>query len=141
MPWKDRSSGRAREYATNYHREWRRRNAERVNEERRERYKNDPDFRRTLRESATESRARKYAEAKDELADVKRASGCVVCAEDEPAVLVFHHVDQSTKAFSISAGLQSRVWRMDEVRAEIAKCVVLCGNCHRKLHAGKVKLP
>lgn len=28
-----------------------------------------------------------------------------------------------------------------KVEEEINKCIILCANCHRKLHAGIIKLP
>ena len=47
--------------------------------------------------------------------------------------LEFHHLDSSKKDFGISARGYTRSWA--RVRAEIDKCVLLCSNCHRELHA------
>jgi hypothetical protein len=35
------------------------------------------------------------------------------------------------------------MWGMndDKVRKEIEKCVLLCSNCHRKVHAGILNIP
>lgn len=64
-----------------------------------------------------------------------KAVGCRRCGEMDPACLDFHHV--GTKTFEVS----KRAWRnLDLLRAEIAECVVLCANCHRKLHAGRFSL-
>jgi hypothetical protein len=46
----------------------------------------------------------------------------------------FHHRDAKTKDFGLSErGIPHR-W--DKVVAELAKCAMLCANCHREVHAG-----
>ena len=65
---------------------------------------------------------------------VKEFIGCALCSEREPACLDFHHVDPTTKSFTLSkSGKGDRTW--EAVSREITKCVVLCANCHRKVHA------
>lgn len=46
----------------------------------------------------------------------------------------FHHRDPATKGFGISAKGVIRTWPV--IQAELAKCVLLCANCHREVHAG-----
>ena len=53
---------------------------------------------------------------------------CVDCGETDTAVLEFDHLRD--KHFDIAAGLLYKNW--DEVLAEIAKCEVVCANCHRR---------
>jgi hypothetical protein len=53
---------------------------------------------------------------------------CVDCGEDDPVVLEFDHLRD--KPFDIGVGLLQKNW--DLVLAEIAKCEVLCANCHRR---------
>jgi hypothetical protein len=62
------------------------------------------------------------------LVDFLREHPCVDCEEDDPIVLEFDHLRD--KKFSISEGLQSRRWQ--DVLDEIAKCEVVCANCHRR---------
>ena len=45
-----------------------------------------------------------------------------------PCVMEFHHRDPSTKSFTIAKNLMRPWYR---VVLEIAKCVLLCANCHR----------
>lgn len=57
--------------------------------------------------------------------------GCIVCSEQEPACLDFHHLNGKDMTVSSMLGMNDQ-----RVKEEIAKCVVLCSNCHRKHHAG-----
>jgi hypothetical protein len=62
------------------------------------------------------------------LVEYLRAHPCVDCGEGDPLVLEFDHLRD--KAFNISEGLVDRGWQA--VLAEIAKCEVVCANCHRR---------
>lgn len=73
------------------------------------------------------------------LADSIKGRGCDVCGESDPDVLDFHHRNPAEKLFNLSgANLGKSKEKLD---AEFAKCVVLCANCHRRVHAGTVELP
>ncbi len=70
-----------------------------------------------------------------ELTDrIKATSGCKECGESHPACLQFHHRDSSIKEDSVSRMVTTGASLL-RVREEIAKCDVLCANCHFKLHA------
>lgn len=59
---------------------------------------------------------------------IKLECGCEHCGYDEnPTALQFHHVDKSTKKFTISANVHGNIMR---ILREIEKCIVLCANCH-----------
>ena len=47
--------------------------------------------------------------------------------------LEFHHLDSSKKDFGISDRGYTRSWK--RIREEIEKCILLCANCHREIHA------
>ena len=64
----------------------------------------------------------------------KCEKGCMFCGEKEPCCLDLHHIDPDTKEYAI--GHMVRNFGKDRLMEEIAKCVVICANCHRKLHAG-----
>ena len=61
---------------------------------------------------------------------------CFECDRDGPSRLFeFHHWDAGTKTFGISqSGISSRNWQ--DIIVELEKCVMLCANCHREVHAG-----
>ena len=68
----------------------------------------------------------------ERVAAVKRAGKCRGCGARGP--LDFHHRDPATKEFKVSRGRYQYSW--ERVRAEIAKCDLLCKECHRKKHGG-----
>lgn len=53
---------------------------------------------------------------------------CTDCGETDPVVLEFDHLGE--KSFEISAGIAYRGWQA--FRDEIAKCEVVCANCHSR---------
>ena len=56
---------------------------------------------------------------------------CAVCGEHDIRVLELDHIDPTKKKFTISQAVRlGFAW--DEVLQEIAKCQILCANCHRK---------
>ena len=57
------------------------------------------------------------------------------CGENNPVCLDFHHTDNN-KEFGVSSS-RNRSWEI--ILKEIKKCVVICSNCHRKLHASHNK--
>ena len=72
---------------------------------------------------------------------VAEAGGaCVLCGYDRAlSGLHFHHVDPTEKAFALSR--QGVTRSLSAARAEAAKCVLLCSNCHAEVEAGTAKLP
>jgi hypothetical protein len=53
---------------------------------------------------------------------------CVDCGETDPVVLEFDHLRD--KAFNVTRGLTHYKW--ERILAEIEKCEVVCGNCHKR---------
>jgi len=66
--------------------------------------------------------------------------GCALCGYDRcVGALHFHHVDPASKAFHLSE--QGVTRSLAVARAEAAKCVLLCSNCHAEVEAGLASLP
>lgn len=59
------------------------------------------------------------------------AKGCMDCNEKDPIVLEFDHIDPASKEADISKLLGSHK-SIERLRREIAKCEVVCANCHRR---------
>lgn len=61
---------------------------------------------------------------------------CICCGYDKcNSALEFHHINPEEKDFSFGAAMASpKAW--SSLVVELRKCVLLCSNCHREVHAG-----
>ena len=86
-----------------------------------------------------EAVARRRRKVKEML--IAEAGGaCALCGyARHPAALQFHHLDPATKSFGL--GVRGITRSLEKLRAEAAKCVLLCANCHAELEVGAVELP
>jgi hypothetical protein len=64
---------------------------------------------------------------------LKSGLKCKECGEAHPACLDFHHEDPAEKDLAIASAI-SKGWSIRRLEAEVAKCRVLCSNCHRRHH-------
>jgi hypothetical protein len=67
------------------------------------------------------------------LREYKSTLKCSKCNENHVACLEFHHIDPNLKDKEVSTIVNSN-WSIERIKNEISKCIVLCSNCHRKLH-------
>lgn len=67
------------------------------------------------------------------LAVYKGGLKCQNCPENRICCLDFHHRDSTMKEVSLSY-VASNGWSIQRILDEIAKCDVLCANCHRWHH-------
>ena len=64
---------------------------------------------------------------------------CAICGYDRCVVgLHFHHVDPISKSLEMTCASGKS---LAAYRAEAAKCVLLCANCHHEVEAGVTKSP
>lgn len=64
---------------------------------------------------------------------------CCLCGFDEfQEALEFHHVDPSKKELSLSSNVMVA---LDKQVEEARKCILVCANCHRGIHAGYYDVP
>lgn len=77
--------------------------------------------------------AKKKQEKNQFYQEYKSTLSCSNCGFSHPAALDFHHTNPEEKELSV-ATMQNRGYGKARILAEIAKCVVLCANCHRILH-------
>lgn len=68
--------------------------------------------------------------------DSIKIAGCSICNEKEIACIDFHHLKDKDN------NIANLLYRgsLKKVKEEIAKCVLLCANCHRKVHAGIIQV-
>lgn len=62
--------------------------------------------------------------------EILTTSECNNCGNADPEVLEFDHRDGADKKFNVSEMMYSHSW--ESILKEIAKCDILCANCHRK---------
>lgn len=139
-----------------YNKAWNKRNKERINARRKERYQKNKDIinfhRREYwqknKEKKKEMDKRYYLKHKSELnkkqreyhrqkeneflSKYKQGKSCALCGYNEHwEILQFHHKDK--KSFEITL---SKIAKRspEEIRKEIEKCILICPNCHFLLH-------
>ncbi len=89
-------------------------------------YQNNPAYYK-------ESARRREREIQEFIQRQKVGLFCRRCGNSDIRVLDFHHFDSSTKEVNI-AQIAYKGWGKERILQEIAKCEVLCSNCHRILH-------
>ena len=65
--------------------------------------------------------------------ELKANLRCESCGETTLECLQFHHRDPTAKDLEISTAINNG-WSRKRIMAELAKCMVLCANCHLKHH-------
>lgn len=99
------------------------------------REKYDKQYYRDNKDRIKTVKDRRRLEIRQWFAEMKEQLRCTRCPEDFWACIEFHHTDQSSKEYSLS-DMASRGFSKKRILAELAKCTVLCANCHRKEHNG-----
>ena len=64
--------------------------------------------------------------------DNEKAKGCTQCGIKDIRCLEFHHVSNDKEANIAELRTGSFGWQ--RLKDEIAKCIVICANCHRIFH-------
>jgi hypothetical protein len=67
----------------------------------------------------------------DILREIKKK--CSICDENHPATLDFHHIDPSVKEIDLARAANNG-WSKNRLLKEIKKCIIVCRNCHAKIH-------
>ena len=52
--------------------------------------------------------------------------------------LDFHHINPEEKDFMLSD--RNLILDWNEIKKELDKCILVCSNCHREIHAGVTTL-
>lgn len=67
---------------------------------------------------------------KDFIRKLKKNKKCVMCGESHPSCLEWHHTENKETEI---CNMYSK-YTLEEIKEEIKKCVIVCANCHRKIH-------
>ena len=66
---------------------------------------------------------------------IYKGNKCCICGYAKcNGALEFHHLIPELKEFSLSAKGTNRSWK--RCQKELDKCIMVCANCHREIHAG-----
>lgn len=79
---------------------------------------------------------RRTQELRDWFVEYKKQFKCKFCTEDCYACLDFHHLNPAEKDLDVSSMVARR--SRPALLKELAKCICVCSNCHRKIHAGLI---
>ena len=62
---------------------------------------------------------------------------CEVCGYKKCVnALEFHHIDPNEKEFGVGENGYTR--SIEAIKKELDKCILVCSNCHREIHAGLI---
>lgn len=75
----------------------------------------------------------KRARTRRWVSDYKQDKACCICGENHPRCLDFHHTGTEKKDTNISRLISTG--QCYKVKKEVEKCIIVCANCHRKIHA------
>lgn len=102
-------------------------------EEHKEQHKeNCKQWRKANRDKCNSYERKFRGERREWFYSIKQELQCKECGESRWFCLEFHHRDPKEKEANLSA-IYWR-WPKERILEEIAKCDVLCGNCHKALH-------
>ena len=83
------------------------------------------------KEKAREHNKRYIHRGRMFLRELKMSNACVECSESHPDILEFDHIEPNNKDTDVSY-MSQHAYCLETIEKEIAKCVLLCANCHRK---------
>lgn len=95
----------------------------------------DPEYLAKCRRYFTEWRHKRVRECQAIIHEWKR-QGCCVCGESALCCIDAHHKNQSEKEHNIGQ-LVYGAKALTVIPKELAKCIPICSNCHKKYHAGE----
>ena len=91
------------------------------------------ELRRKQRRKEVEKDKRQRRKMTKRIRNYKLSKGCSVCGYNKCAeALEFHH--NGDKNFGIARSIYTHR-KFEAIKKEIDKCIILCSNCHRELHA------
>ncbi|MFD0838373.1 hypothetical protein [Williamsia serinedens] len=76
--------------------------------------------------------AKRYADRVKLVTDYKTSRGCTDCGWNKhPKALELDHLPGCVKVAPLSRMVADTRYSIEQIKAEIAKCEVVCANCHR----------
>lgn len=95
----------------------------------------NPEYVSRQRKLTKDWRKRRVVECQAIIYEWKK-QGCCVCGELAVCCIDAHHKNQKEKEHNIGH-LVYGAKALEAIPKELAKCIPICANCHRKYHAGE----
>lgn len=95
------------------------------------------DITEWVRQEARDNRVYRTQECK-RIRDEFVSTGCALCPEKEACCMHCHHLYPKNKKYNISRLVSAG--RVNDLVDELKKTIVLCANCHSKVHAGIIEI-
>lgn len=81
---------------------------------------------------------KKWKKKRKEILVDYKGGKCEICGYNRClSALEFHHLNEEEKSFSISS---KNIVSIDRYKEEVDKCILVCANCHREIHADMISL-
>lgn len=101
----------------------------------RDKLKNDPEYKKRH----YDNKQKRTDVNRKLLQEIKENSPCSACGVYYPSCCMeHHHLDPSTKEHQVSKMISANSW--SKIEQEISKCILVCSNCHRKIHNNFITL-
>lgn len=88
------------------------------------------------KQSYRESSISRRSKIRSWISNLKSSCGCLFCSEKAYQCLDFHHLDGNEKELTLSEAKNSM--SNEDLIKEAKKCIIVCSNCHRKIHANLI---
>lgn len=94
--------------------------------------RNDKNLGSYCKDCAILQTSQRQRQLKQDAIDYKGGK-CLACSYDKyQGALEFHHLDPKEKEFTLA---HVRHTSFNKIKSELDKCILLCSNCHREIHA------
>lgn len=83
---------------------------------------------------------KKQKDRRDKLKDLieqVKSFGCHCCDENDFCCIDLHHIGEYEKEFDSQIMLKNKI-AINKITEELKKCITVCANCHRKIHANHI---
>ena len=109
-----------------YHRGWQKNNPG-------TRKVNNAKYRAVNRTALAQKQRARHLAVREWIHGIKASLKCSKCGESRPICLDFHHTNGSDKEYAIAV-MTHKNYSKEKFLKEMAKCIVLCRNCHAVEH-------
>ena len=100
---------------------------EEIYKEKRKNYLKSPRRKEVIR--------RRKQRKRKEFGDYKLLKGCSICGYKNCAAALELHHPNGNKEFNVSKILSLSSLGKERLKREMERCIIVCSNCHRELHA------